>query len=211
MELEPTIPVSAAERETAGRLIDAAATGLVVIHPGATDPRRRWPPERFAEVAARLADTGVQVLVVGDASEQELADRVVAGAQGQASAGAQHLVASLAGRLSLAQLMGLLARADVVLGNDSGPRHLAQAAGTRTVAVFWVGNVVNGAPLARGRHRVHMSWTTRCPVCGADCTTIEGSARCEHDVSFVADVPVPPVYADVRRLLTDAVSASSVP
>jgi hypothetical protein len=41
-------------------------------------------------------------------------------------------------------------------------------------------------------------------VCGRDCTQVGWTApRCEHDVSFVADVPVEPVLADVRALLAD--------
>jgi ADP-heptose:LPS heptosyltransferase len=199
--LEPVVAVSAAEYEAAVRHLDPAAEGVVVLHPGATDPRRRWPADRFAEVAARVADDGYQVIVVGDAGERALAEGILERARERASEPARPLLRSLAGELTLSQLTGLLASADVVLANDSGPRHLAQAVGTRTVSVFWIGNVINGAPLGRGRHRVHMSWTSRCPVCGADCTLVDAATRCEHDVSFVADVDVGPVYDDVRALL----------
>ena len=80
-------------------------------------------------------------------------------------------VTSCAGRLSLAGLTGLLAEADVLLGNDSGPRHLAQAVGTATVGLYWFGNVINAGPLGRARHRVHLGWMTACPVCGRDVTS----------------------------------------
>lgn len=50
---------------------------VLVIHPGATDPRRRWPAERFAAVARKAADDGFRVYVVGDSSEKELAETVV--------------------------------------------------------------------------------------------------------------------------------------
>ncbi|HEY1158347.1 MAG TPA: glycosyltransferase family 9 protein, partial [Arthrobacter sp.] len=92
---------------------------LVVIHPGATDTRRRWPAERFAELAAACAGDGCRVVIVGDGSEQELAERI----SGLASSAA---VSSVAGALDMAGLVALLARADAVVANDSGPRHLAQ-------------------------------------------------------------------------------------
>jgi hypothetical protein len=89
-----------------------------------------------------------------------------------------------------------------MIANDSGPRHLAQAVGAATVGIFWFGNVVNAAPFLRGRHRVHLSFTVRCPVCGVDVTQVGWTApRCEHDVSFVAEVGVAPVLADARQLM----------
>ncbi len=109
--------------------------------------------------------------------------------------------------LDLAALAGVLAHAAVMVGNDSGPRHLAQAVGARTAAVYWFGNVVNAGPLGRGRHRVQLGWTTRCPVCGRDATQVGWTAeRCAHDVSFVADVPVAAVRDDALRLLDEAVA-----
>lgn len=192
--LEPRIEVMDHEREfgASTRLADR----LVVIHPGATDPRRRWPVERFAEVAARLARDGVQVVVVGDRGEAALARELVE------RAGHVGLVSSVAGDLSIGQLVGVVAEADVVLGNDSGPRHLAAAVGTATVGVFWMGNVINAGPFSRGRHRVELSWTTHCPVCGRDATQVGWTAeRCEHDPSFVTDVAVDPVHAHAVALL----------
>jgi ADP-heptose:LPS heptosyltransferase len=87
-----------------------------------------------------------------------------------------------------------------VLANDSGPRHLAEAVGTATVGIFWLGNALNAGSLGRAHHRVLLSWTTRCPVCGVDCTR-EDVPRCEHDVSFVAGVPVADALREVVELL----------
>ncbi|GAB3611390.1 hypothetical protein GCM10027414_35160 [Humibacter ginsengiterrae] len=166
---------------------------LVVVHPGATDPRRRWPAESFARVAAELAAEGCTVVVVGDEGERPLCNAVATAAS---------RAASVAGRLDLGELAAVLGDADVVIANDSGPRHLAHALGTATVAVYWIGNLINAGPLTRARHRVHLGWTTRCPVCGADCTGASpGAARCEHDESFVADVSWRDVYDSARQLL----------
>ena len=191
--LEPRLTATDAERERARAL--RGADRQVVVHPGATDVRRHWPAERFAEVARRLAADGIQVLVVGDRSDVPAAEEIVAAA-------ASDLVSSVAGTLPLGDLVGIAAECDVVLGNDSGPRHLAQAAGAATVGVFWVGNLINAGPLSRGRHRVQLSWTTHCPICGRDATQVGWTAeRCEHELSFVTDVATDAVEQDVRALL----------
>ena len=167
-------------------------SAVVVIHPGATDPRRRWPARSFGEVAAACAADGARVLVVGTRDEEDLAAAVV-----EAAASAQ--VTSLAGELELGALASLLAAATVLVGNDSGPRHLAQALGTPTVGLYWAGNVINAGPLGRSQHRVHVSWLTHCPECGADITQIGWTApRCPHESPLVAGISVDAVYQDVR-------------
>jgi ADP-heptose:LPS heptosyltransferase len=191
---EPQLDVTDAERELSRARWPESDRPLLVVHPGATDPRRRWPAASFAAVARTCAGDGWRVAVVGDSGDAAVADGVarLAGHDG---------VESLGGRLSLSELIALLNAATVFLGNDSGPRHLAHAVGTPTAGVFWIGNVINGAPLSRRRHRVQMAWTAACPVCGVDVTQVGWTApRCPHDVSFVADVPVSAVLADVREL-----------
>jgi ADP-heptose:LPS heptosyltransferase len=187
-------------------LIDSA--GLVVIHPGATDPRRRWPVERFADVVRRCAKDGLQVVLVGDETDVQTCQAIIAAAALATSQ--ERLVSSVAGTLTLGQLVGALGIADVVLGSDSGPRHLAGALGTRTVGVYWCGNVISAGPAGRSRHRVHISWVTNCPECGRDCTQVGWTAeRCEHDVSFVADVPPDGVYDDLIDLLGQSRSTAN--
>ena len=183
---------------------------VLVIHPGATDERRRWPAERFAAVARKAADDGFRVYVVGDSSEKELAETVVelaAQPSGTAQSGTVQsqdvgpAVESLAGKLSLGELAALLAGSAVVVANDSGPRHLAQALGTPTVGIFWTGNAINAAPLGRSMHRIHLGWVTRCEVCGVDVTQVGWTApRCPHNESTVKAVEPSEVYEDVLQL-----------
>jgi ADP-heptose:LPS heptosyltransferase len=194
---EARIAVPLHERLRALELTGGCRDGLAVIHPGATDPRRRWPAERFTEVAVRLAEDGMRVVVVGDGADAALAEDIAR----DAARSTHGAVDSFAARLTLADLAGLLSVADVFIGNDSGPRHLAQAVGTPTVSIFWAGNLISGGPLTRRRHRVQLSWTTVCPVCSRDVTQVGWTAeRCEHDDSFVATVQAEDVYADVRML-----------
>ncbi|GAA4055534.1 glycosyltransferase family 9 protein [Agromyces indicus] len=197
VDLEPAIEVLDEERRSADALLGPLDGPLVVVHPGATDPRRRWPVERFAHVVGALLDDGAEVALVGDPSDRRI-EAELASSLG-ASGGRLH---RLAGRSGLGETAAVFERAAVVVANDSGPRHLAQAVGAATVGIFWFGNVVNAAPFGRGRHRVHLSFTTRCPVCGTDVTQVGWTAdRCEHDVSFVDRVDADAVLADARQIM----------
>jgi ADP-heptose:LPS heptosyltransferase len=185
--------------ESTGR--DPGRRPLVTVHPGASDPRRRWPAERFGALAAALAEEhDAEVVVVGDPAEQDLAAEVVRHARRHGAPAER--VDSRAGQLSLPELAVLLAGSTLVVANDSGPRHLAAALGTPTVGLYWFGNVVNFGPLSRARHRVQLGWTTHCPVCGLDCTQVGWTAeRCPHDDSFIAGIRLEDVLADAAALL----------
>ncbi|MFC5137485.1 glycosyltransferase family 9 protein [Actinomycetospora rhizophila] len=114
------------------RVPDDAATPLAVVGtryavvaPGASCPSRRWPAERFAAVVRGLAADGLTVVVSGTEREPELVD-AVAGDVGVA----------LAGGLGLGDLAALLAGAEVVVANNSGGVHLADAVGAPVVELF---------------------------------------------------------------------------
>jgi ADP-heptose:LPS heptosyltransferase len=187
--VEPRIVVTPADRAAAA-VRASPQPPYAVIHPGATDPRRRWPTDRFAAIADLLADQGLSVLVTGTPGERELVDAVLAGMQRPGR--------SLCGVLDLPGLVGLLEGAEIVVSNDTGPVHLSAAVGTPSVGVYWIGNLVNGVPPFRTVHRPVPSFRATCPVCGTDCT----AADCSHRVSFVADVPVEAVAAEVHALTT---------
>lgn len=190
--LEARLSVSADERENAR--LRRTASRLLTIHPGATDPRRRWPADRFGAVAAGAAADGWQVVVVGDESDRAAGESIV-------EAAGSPRVTSLAGELNMSGLFGMLAESTVMVGNDSGPRHLAAAVGTPTVGLYWVGNCLNAGPLGRGLHRVLLGWTTRCPECGVDVTQVGWTAeRCSHDPSYLLDIGVDEVLTEVQAL-----------
>jgi ADP-heptose:LPS heptosyltransferase len=174
--LEPRLVVDAADRTGADAALPGDGQPLVAVHPGANDPRRRWPATSFAVVADALADLGAHVVVVGTAADAAAAERL--------AAAMRHPVTDLTGRLGLGATLGVLARCVLLVGNDSGPRHLAAAVGTATIAIYWCPNLLNAGPLTRSRHRVAVSFRTSCPICGVD----QSGRRCAHDVSFVADI-----------------------
>lgn len=189
--LEPRLALTPRDTEASLAALPASDAPLAVLHPGAGDPRRWWPPQRFAEVGRQLASAGGRVAVIGTAPESALARTVAAGVPG---------AVDLCGALSLGALAGLLGRAGVVVSNDSGPLHLASAVGAATVGVYWCGNLVNAGPVTASRHWAFGAWRLACPVCGVDCMA-EG---CEHDASFVADVPSAEVAAAALELLSAA-------
>lgn len=190
--LEPDFCVTPADDAEVDRLQLAGDRPWVVIHPGATDGRRRWPAEQFAAVGDYLIDAGARVIVSGGRDECDVVNAVV-GAM-------RHEAVALCNRLSTGGLAALLARAHVVVSNDSGPLHLAGAVGTRTVGLYWCGNFINGAPLTRQRHYPFMSWRLDCPTCGRN--TLHDN--CEHRASFVADIPVADVQQAAFTLLANA-------
>jgi ADP-heptose:LPS heptosyltransferase len=197
--VEPRLALTPGDLAEAGRALAGLPRPILAVHPGASDPRRCWPASRFVEVIAALAGHA-SVVVVGTGPESEVAE--LAAVQGIE-------VRSLVGGLSMSGLVGVLRQSRVLLANDSGPVHLAQALGTPTVAVYWMGNVINAAPHGRALNRVHISWTTQCPICGVNCTS-QDIPRCEHNVSFVADVPAAGVLADVAELLGSSDRSASV-
>ena len=197
--LEPRLEVTAADRAEAAAALAEDDRPLVVLHPGANDPRRRWPVERLAVVGSELARKGARLAVVGTAADQPLADRLLATLDGEA--------ADLTGRLGLGGLAGLLEQATLLVGNDSGPRHLAAAVGTATVAVYSCVSLGSYGPLYRARHRAPTAWRLHCPVCGVN--GLQQDCRSSHHASFVADVTVDEVLAEALDLLATETARAS--
>jgi len=129
-QLELAVPAAAAVG--ARGLLDGVGAGdrYAVVAPGASCPSRRWDPARFGAAAAGIAArAGMTAVVVGSAREAPLADQVVAAA-------ASPDVVSVAGKTDLAELAAVVAGAAVVVTNNSGPMHLADAFARPTVALF---------------------------------------------------------------------------
>ncbi len=179
VSLEPRLAVTARDVREAAQVLPADDVPLVALHLGASDPRRRWPVERFAAVADALDAAGAHVVVVGSGQDD-------ARAAARLAVACRSRPTDLVGALGLRALTGLLARCRLVVANDSGPRHLAAAVGTPTVGIFLTLNALNAGPVVAADHRVALSSRTACAVCGED----QRSNRCAHDASLVTDVEV---------------------
>jgi ADP-heptose:LPS heptosyltransferase len=97
-----------------------------VLAPSASTAGKIWPIERLAKVAKILhAKYGLHFVVIGSSKDVELCERTAASCSG--------IAISLAGKTNILELLALLARASLFIGNDSGPAHLASMIGTATV------------------------------------------------------------------------------
>jgi lipopolysaccharide heptosyltransferase II len=121
------------------RLVDEldwlGETPLVVLHPGGggnparPDERLRWPVERFVLLGNYLArQRRACVALVGSADERPIAEGIAG-----LMSGPSH---NLAGRISLGELGALCEVADLYVGNDAGPTHVAAAVGCPTLAIY---------------------------------------------------------------------------
>lgn len=165
-----------------------AGRGFVALGPGAKFPGKRWPADRFADIARRLtapgaALAGAPILVLGSAAEAALGQRIAAACGGRALAGGLDLLASAA----------LLARAGVFIGNDSGLMHLAAAAGAPTLGLFGPSDEARYAPFGANGLAVRGSRTY---------ATLRQAGWSEaHPDSLLQDLTIERALAGVHTLL----------
>jgi ADP-heptose:LPS heptosyltransferase len=127
--------------------LSARARGATVIHAGAASAARRWPAERWSEVARAERRRGRAVLLTGSPGEAPLAQSI-ADAAGLAPD------AVLAGRTDLLELTAVVAAAGRVVCGDTGVAHLATALATPSLVLFGpVSPALWGPPADRPRHR----------------------------------------------------------
>ncbi len=115
-------------------IVDPKSLGLqepyALLAPGGAlhRPDKRWPLDRFIEIAKHLAAHHLTPVIIGHGSEEQaMAEQVIT-----CVPSAQSLV----GRTSLYQLAGLMRQASFAIGNDSGPMHLAALAGIHSLVLF---------------------------------------------------------------------------
>jgi ADP-heptose:LPS heptosyltransferase len=122
---------------------DPIVPNAVIVHPGASAQARRWPSNRFAEVARSLALDGHQVVITGSAAERTRCLEVARLAD-------LHQSRVLAGELDLGELAALVAAARLVLSGDTGVAHLATAYATPSVILFGPTSPRRWGPPAEG-------------------------------------------------------------
>ncbi len=133
--LSPHITLDDAAR-AAALAATPGAEAILALGPGANFVGKRWPAERFAAVARRLAGpmgalAGARIVLLGGPDDRAICEEIVA------SLDADGIAASdLAGALDLLANAALLERATLFIGNDSGLMHIAAAAGAPTLGLF---------------------------------------------------------------------------
>ncbi|MBC04561.1 MAG: hypothetical protein CMJ34_14850 [Phycisphaerae bacterium] len=132
-ERPPSIEIAPRERDAAEALLEGLERPIIGIVPGGSKIPKRWPAERFAESIRRLGDRIGSCVLLGGPDELDLLRDLHA----RCDTPEHPPVRNLADEgLSLATLRGVIDSCDVLICNDTGPRHLAIATGTPTVALF---------------------------------------------------------------------------
>jgi heptosyltransferase-2 len=210
------MPLKAEHREQARQLIfgdtpsEQATRPIIAMHPGSGgySTARRWAPERFAQLADTLfRDVGGQLLLVGGPEEAELHTQIMSMLRSDIPA------RSLAGKGNIQVTAAVLELADLFIGNDAGPMHLAAAVGTPTVAIFGLSNSDAWGPYTGGhpeRKALVVKLDLPCMPCfyrGHELGTPEGCATRD----CLARLGVDPVASAARHLLRETGKATPHP
>ncbi len=144
-----TISLADADRSDAIGAVTRAALSrpLVAIHVGSNRDRKNWPLARFISLALDLCRSrSCGFILLGGKGKEQEGTRLLARALGSAAL-------DLAGRTTVGQLAAFIEQADLFVGNDSGPAHIANAVATPAVVIFgptdWVRWGPRNARIAR--------------------------------------------------------------
>lgn len=115
------------------------------VHPGARIRDKCWPPQRFAEVADRLADEfGIAVVLTGSAKEADLTAAV--------SSHMKNKAIDAAAPISIGAMAALMSRARLLICNDTGVSHIAAGLKLPSVVIFSKADMQRWAPLNQSLH-----------------------------------------------------------
>lgn len=127
---ETMIEVKERERSWARAILDRPDDSPVIgIHPGNGKSAPNWTADRYGELARRLQqEHGAKIVVTGSMKEEHLSDTIMSMLDGPCL--------SLAGELSLNELIVMISEMDLVVSSSTGPMHLAGVLGVPTVSIF---------------------------------------------------------------------------
>ena len=176
----PSLAISPAADRRVRKLLRAQRISpqceILCLAPGSVWATKRWVPEGFAEVLQASRRLGLTPLLIGSPGERELCEQV------NALAGEPAPV--LAGQTGVRELIALLARARVLVGNDSGPAHVASAVGTPVVSIFGSTAPAMGYAAFGPRTRVVEHPSLACRPCGRHGAHVcpQGHFRCMREI-----------------------------
>jgi heptosyltransferase I len=183
--VDPMLPVDDESERWCDQWVAATFPGeprrIALIAPGAGWGAKRWPPERYADVARVLAQRGFCVLVNSGPGEEALAAPIVAtGAAVPLSA-------------TLPRLIAMTRRITLCVGGDTGPLHLASALGRLVVGIYGPTDPSRNGPFG-----------TRCRVLRSPESRLDHSRRAAPDSGMLTITP-----EDVLRAACELVSGGS--
>ncbi len=187
----PTVAVSPAEEQVVEKwlqengLREEDSPLLVLLQPGARYSLKVWPPERFAQLADRLAERfRCRILLGGDQREREVAEQVA-----RKSHCAPIVVA---GKFSLLQFASLMRHCALFVGNDGGAMHIAAAVGTPVVALFGPTYPQRWGPRGESTQVIYK---------GLDCRACYHPTCLRGDDSCMQQITVDEVFVAASRML----------
>jgi heptosyltransferase-1 len=172
----------AAEARISQRLSEKNISDFAILNPGAGWGAKRWPAERYGQVARELARLGLRTILNYGPGEQELAQSA------QSASGAGEGQAEIM-NCTITELIALTRRARLFIGGDTGPLHLAAALGLPVVAIFGPTDPARNGPYAT------RSIVLRNP---SSATTHARSTRPE---AGLLEISADAVFAAARQLL----------
>jgi heptosyltransferase I len=173
----PRDPV--AEARINQRLAEKNISAFAILNPGAGWGAKRWPAERYGQVASELANLGLRTILNYGPGEQELAQA----AQSASGGTAESMNCTITG------LIALTRRARLFIGGDTGPLHLAAALGVPTVALFGPTDPARNGPYA-----------TRTIVLRNPSSATTHARRSQPDTGLL-EISTDAVFAAARQLL----------
>jgi ADP-heptose:LPS heptosyltransferase len=184
------------------RLVGEPAPRVALV-PFSRWPSKNWPPAAFVEVGRELQEQlNATLFILGSETETVGCARITAelsagggslAGLGPAAGGGKGRVINLAGQTGLPQLGGVLQAMNLVIANDSGPMHLAVAAGTPVLAIFGPTDPLRTGPYG-SKHRV-IAGKLKCQPCFA------GKCRFQDEACLRAVTPKMVVAAAMEMLL----------
>lgn len=173
------------------RLADEGLSPFAILNPGAGWGAKRWPAERYGYVARALANDGIRAILNYGPGEENLAREAEAASEG----------AARAMKCLITELIALTRRAQLFIGGDTGPMHLAAALQVPVVAIFGPTDPARNGPYRAKSHRG--SEAARAVVLRNPASPTTHTRNRQPDEAML-EISVDEVVAAARRLLAGA-------
>lgn len=167
--------------------IGFSGQNVVGLTPGASGAYKQWPVTNFIALARSLVrDHGYKILIFGDENDRDLCDQI----DTAAGVGCENLC----GKTSISELAGYLSKCDLLVSNDSGPMHIANAVGTPVVSLFFSTHFVETG--AYGKDNIVVFPDIPCFPC-------QSTADCSHKecLTYIRPETIVKIVCDRQQLV----------
>ncbi len=151
---------------------------------------KHWSPEKFSQLGDKIVENyKAKIIIMGDFCEQEIALKVKKAMHYQAT--------DFSGRTDLSELAALISKMRLIVTNDGGPLHMANALGIKTISVFGpVDDLIYG-PYPVSQDNIVIKTDLSCRPCYQNFRLSD----CKRGRECLASISVEEVFRAVRRLL----------